>query len=77
MEAVMNAHAVSYPSLQRRLIAERRSRALFARRARPPFLTRTTQHVGSARALSREIARAAVGLLGVALWALALLLLAA
>ena len=65
----MNAHAVSYPSLQRRLIAKRRSRAL--------FLARTTQHVSSARALSREIARAAVGVLGVALWAVALLLLAA
>jgi hypothetical protein len=69
MEVVMNAHAVSYPSLQRRLIAERRSRAL--------FLSRTTQHMSSARALPREIARALVGVLGVALWALALLLLAA
>jgi hypothetical protein len=69
MEAVMNVHAVSYPSLQRRLIVNRRSRAL--------FLARTTQHVSSARTLSREIARAAVGLLGVALWALALVLLAA
>ena len=65
----MNAHVVSYPSLQRRLIANRRSRAL--------FLWRTTQHVSSTRALFREIARARVGVLGVALWALALLLLAA
>jgi hypothetical protein len=69
MEAVMNAHAVSYPSLQRRLIAERRSRAL--------FLSRTTQHVSSGRALLREIARALIGLIGVALWGAALLLLAA
>jgi hypothetical protein len=69
MEAVMNAHAVSYPSLQRRLIAERRSRAL--------FLSRTTQHVGSGAVLLREIARALVGLIGVALWGAALFLLAA
>ena len=65
----MNAHAVSYPSLQRRLIAERRSRAL--------FLSRTTQHVSSGRALLREIARALIGLIGVALWGAAILLLAA
>jgi len=69
MEAVMNAHAVSYPSLQRRLIAERRSRAL--------FLPDTTQHVSSGRALLREVVRAVVGVLGVALWGVALLLLAA
>ena len=65
----MNAHAVSYPALQRRLIAERRSRAL--------FLSRTTQHMSSGRVLLREIARALVGILGVALWGVALLLLAA
>ena len=65
----MNAHAVSYPSLQRRLIAERRSRAL--------FLPHTTQHVSSGRALVREIARAVVGVLGVAAWGAALVLLAA
>jgi hypothetical protein len=67
MEVVMNAHAVSYPSLQRRLIAGRRSRAL--------FLPRSTQHVSSGRALLREVARALVGILGVALWGVALLLL--
>jgi hypothetical protein len=65
----MNAHALSYGSLQRRLIAERRSRALF-------FL-RTTQHVGSARVLLREVARALIGVLGVALWGAAIVLLAA
>ena len=65
----MNAHAVSYPALQRRLIAERRSRAL--------FLSRTTQHVSSGGVLLREIARALVGLIGVALWGAALFLLAA
>ena len=64
----MNAHAVSYPSLRRRLIAERRSRAL--------FLARTTQHVSSPPSLLREIGRAAVGLLGVAVWGAAIVLLA-
>jgi hypothetical protein len=64
----MNAHALSYPSLQRRLIAERRSRAL--------FLARTTQHV-SGKALLREIIRAAIGLAGVAAWTALILILAA
>ena len=68
LEAAMNAHAVSYPSLQRRLIAERRSRAL--------FFSRTTQHVGRT-SLLREIARAAVALAGVTAWAAAMFLLAA
>jgi hypothetical protein len=67
-EAVMNAHAVSYPSLQRRLIAERRSRAL--------FLCRTTQHVSRA-SLPGEIARAALALAGVAAWAALVYVLAA
>ena len=64
----MNAYAISYPSLQRRLIAERRSRAL--------FLSRTTQHVDRA-SLPREVARAAVALVGIAAWAAAVYLLAA
>jgi hypothetical protein len=64
----MNAYAVSYPSLQRRLIAKRRSRAL--------FLSRTTQHVDRA-SLRREIARAALALAGVVAWATAVYLLAA
>ena len=68
VEAVMNAHVVSYPSLQRRLIANRRSRAL--------FLPRTTQHVRSASLLV-EIARATVAVAGVAAWGVLLLLLAA
>jgi hypothetical protein len=41
----MNAHAMSYPSLQRRLMVERRARAL--------FLRRTTQHVSS-RCIARD-----------------------
>jgi len=68
LEAVMNAHTVSYPSLQRRLIAERRSRAL--------FFSRTTQHV-SRISLLREIARAAIALAGISAWATAMFLLAA
>jgi hypothetical protein len=68
LEAVMNAHAVSYPSLQRRLIADRRSRAL--------FLPRTTQHVRRSSLLS-EIGRAAVALAAATAWALLLLLAAA
>ena len=62
----MNAHAVSYPSLQRRLIVERRCRAL--------FLRRTTQQVSS-RTLAREVARAAIALTGLAAWAVVALLL--
>jgi len=68
LEAAMNAHAASYPSLQRRLIAERRSRAL--------FLPRTTQHVGRT-SLLREIARVAIALAGITAWATAMFLLAA
>jgi hypothetical protein len=68
LEVAMNAYAISYPSLQRRLIAERRSRAL--------FLSRTTQHVDRA-SLPREIARAALALVGIAAWAAAVYLLAA
>jgi hypothetical protein len=68
LEAVMNAHAMSYPSLQRRLIAERRSRAL--------FFARTTQHLRRA-ALRREITRAAIALAGVVAWGVAIVLLAA
>lgn len=68
LEAAMNAHAVSYPSLQRRLIAERRARAL--------FFSRTTQHVGRT-ALLREIARAGIAIAGITAWATAMFLLAA
>jgi hypothetical protein len=68
LEAVMNAYAISYPSLQRRLIARRRSRAL--------FLSHTTQHVNRA-SLGREVARAAVALTGIAAWAAAVYVLAA
>ena len=53
------AYAISYPSLQRRLMARRRSRAL--------FFADTTQHVDRAP-LRREIARAALALGGIAAW---------
>ena len=65
---MMNAYAISYPSLQRRLIARRRSRAL--------FLPRSTQQV-SRVSLAREIARAVLGLTGIAAWAALVFLLAA
>jgi hypothetical protein len=68
LEAVMNAHAVSYPALQRRLIADRRSRAL--------FLPRTTQRLRST-SLFLEIGRAAIALAAATAWALLLLLAAA
>jgi hypothetical protein len=63
----MNTHALSYPSLHRRLIADRRSRAL--------FFSPTTQHVSGS--LLREIVRAAISLVGIAAWAALVLLLAA
>jgi hypothetical protein len=68
LEAVMNVYAISYPSLQRRLLARRRSRAF--------FLPRTTQQVGRA-SVAREIARAGIALGGVAAWAVVMYLLAA
>jgi len=63
----MNAQAVSYPSLQRRLIAKRRSRAL--------FLPRTAQQVSRA-AIIREIARAVAALAAIAAWGVLIFLLA-
>jgi hypothetical protein len=68
----MNAHALAYPSLQRRLISQRRSRAFFS--------PRTTQHLRS-RARTRrlfmaEIARATAALGAVAAWSILVLLLA-
>jgi hypothetical protein len=64
----MNAHAVTYPSLQRRLITHRRQRAL--------FLVRTTQHVKTKRLLLHEAARAAVAIVALAAWSVSLLLIA-
>ena len=63
----MNAHALTYPALQRRLISDRRARAL--------FLPRTTQHVRS-RSLVIELTRAVVALLALATWCASLLLIA-
>jgi hypothetical protein len=64
----MNAHAITYPSLQRRLVVHRRHRAL--------FLPRTTQHVTTKRLYLREVARAAVAILALLAWSLSLLLIA-
>jgi hypothetical protein len=62
----MNAHAVTYPSLQRRLITQRRTRAF--------FLVRTTQQVKTRKLYLIELARAAVALAAVAAWCISLLL---
>ena len=61
----MNAHTLTLPALQRRLISTRRSRAL--------FLPRTTQHVRS-RDVLVEVVRAAAALVALALWCVSLLL---
>jgi hypothetical protein len=67
----MNAHALAYPSLQRRLISQRRSRAFFA--------AGTTQHVRSRarapRVVAIEVLRATVALAAVAAWSVLLMLL--
>ena len=65
----MNAHAVPYPPLQRRLISQRRSRALF-------FAT-ATQHVRSGHGLFVELVRATVALGAVVAWCSLLFILAA
>lgn len=64
----MNAPAVTYPSLQRRLIAHRRSRAFFSPAA--------TQQVRSV-SLLMEVARAVAALGAVVAWCAVVLLLAA
>jgi hypothetical protein len=64
---MMNAHVLTYPALQRRLISTRRSRAL--------FWPHSTQHVRS-RGIVLEVLRAAVALGALAAWCLALLLIA-
>ena len=61
----MNAHTITLPALQRRLISTRRSRAL--------FLPRTTQHVRS-RDVLIELVRAGVALAALATWCASLLL---
>ena len=60
----MNAHTLTLPALQRRLISTRRSRAL--------FLPRTTQHVRS-RDVLVELVRAGVALAALATWCASLL----
>ena len=63
----MNAHTLTYPALQRRLISARRSRA--------PFLSPTTQHMRS-HDLRVELVRAAVALAALATWSVCLVLIA-
>lgn len=66
----MSAQVVPpYASLQRRLVAQRRSRT--------PFLPWTTQHVSSGRALLREVARLVLALAAAAAWGATVTLLAA
>jgi hypothetical protein len=64
----MNAHALTYPALRRRLVAQRRARAL--------FLGPTTQHVET-RAIVREVGRAAMALAAASAWCVVVALLAA
>ena len=63
----MNAHVLTYPALQRRLISARRSRAL--------FLPRSTQHVRS-RDVRVELVRATVALAALATWCISVILIA-
>jgi hypothetical protein len=67
MEASMHAHSMTYWTLQRRLISQRRSRAFFS--------SRTTQHVRT-RGTALEVVRASVALAGAAAWCGVLLVLA-
>ena len=64
----MNAHAVTYPSLQRRLSTQRRTRAL--------FLVQTTQHVKTRQRYLTEVVRAAAAALALSAWCISLLLIA-
>ena len=64
----MNAHALTYPALRRRLVAQRRGRAF--------FLRPTTQHVETST-LAREVGRAAVALAAASAWCVVVALLAA
>jgi hypothetical protein len=67
MEASMHAHSLTYSTLQRRLISQRRSRAFFS--------PRTTQHVRT-HETAFEIVRATVALAGAAAWGGVLVVLA-
>ena len=67
MEASMHAHSMTYATLQRRLISQRRSRAFFS--------PRTTQQVRTS-GTAVEVLRAAVALASAAAWCAVLLVLA-
>ena len=64
----MEAHALTYPALRRRLVAQRRARALFLRPA--------TQHV-ERQSIAREVGRAVVALAAASAWCAVVALLAA
>jgi hypothetical protein len=64
----MHAHSMTYSTLQRRLISQRRSRAFFS--------SHTTQHVRT-RGTALELVRAALALAGAAAWCAVLLVLTA
>jgi hypothetical protein len=64
----MHAQSMTYATLQRRIISQRRSRAFFS--------PRTTQHVRT-RSTTLEVVRAAVALASAAAWCGVLLVLAA
>jgi hypothetical protein len=63
----MNAYALTSPALRRRLVVQRRARAL--------FLEPTTQHVERV-SLAREVGRAAVALAAAVGWCAVVALLA-
>jgi hypothetical protein len=67
MEASMHAQSMTYSTLQRRLISQRRSRAFFS--------SQTTQHVRT-RSTALELVRAALAVAGAAAWCGVLLVLA-
>jgi len=64
----MNAHTLTYPALQRRLVTQRRARAL--------LLTATAPHMSTPTLYVKELARAAVATVALIAWCTSLLLLA-
>jgi len=64
----MDAHALTYPALRRRLVAQRRARAL--------FLRPTAQHV-ERLSIAREVGRAMLALAAASGWCAVVALLAA
>lgn len=63
----MNAHALTYPALRRRVVAQRRARAF--------FLRSTAQHLERV-SLAREVGRAAMTVAAATAWCAVVALLA-